>query len=63
MTKASETLHQELPWWSSGLESALQCRGHEFDPWSEKSSHAIELLGPRATIREAMHHNEISHMP
>ena len=23
-----------LPWWSSGKESALECRGHVFDPWS-----------------------------
>ena len=23
-----------LPWRSSGKESALQCRGHGFDPWS-----------------------------
>ena len=23
-----------LPWWSSGKESVLQCRGHRFDPWS-----------------------------
>ena len=22
-----------LPWWSSGYECALQCRGHRFDPW------------------------------
>ena len=22
-----------LPWWSSGKESAYQCRGHGFDPW------------------------------
>ena len=25
-----------LPWWSSGKESALQCRGRGFDPWSGK---------------------------
>ena len=23
-----------LPWWSSGKESALQCRGRRFNPWS-----------------------------
>ena len=23
-----------IPWWSSGWESALQCRGHGFHPWS-----------------------------
>ena len=25
---------QGLPWWSSGKESTLQCRGYRFDPWS-----------------------------
>ena len=25
---------QGLPWWSSGKESPLQCRGHGFHPWS-----------------------------
>ena len=25
---------QGLPWWSSSKESALQGRGHRFDPWS-----------------------------
>ena len=24
-----------LPWWSSGSESACQCRGCGFDPWSK----------------------------
>ena len=32
-----------LPWWSSGWEFACQCRGCEFDPWSEKIPCA---LGP-----------------
>ena len=27
-----------LPWWSSGLESACQCRGHEFNSWSGRIS-------------------------
>ena len=22
-----------LPWWPRGYESALQCRGHWFNPW------------------------------
>ena len=26
--------HHGLPWWSSGWESALQCRGHGFHTWS-----------------------------
>ena len=30
-----------LPWWSSGGEYALQCRGHWFNPWSRKILHAL----------------------
>ena len=41
-----------LPWWRSGWESACQCRGHGFEPWSGKISHAAEQLGPWATITE-----------
>ena len=41
-----------LPWWRSGWESACQCRGHGFEPWSEKILHAAEQLGPWATIAE-----------
>ena len=26
-----------LPWWSSGLDFALQCRGYRFNPWSGSS--------------------------
>ena len=29
-----------LPWWRSGWESACQCRGHGFEPWSGKIPHA-----------------------
>ena len=36
-----------LPWWSSGYESALQRRGHRFDPWSGQSPRATEQLSPR----------------
>ena len=39
-----------LPWWHSGWESACQCRGHGFEPWSGKIPHAAEQLGPWATI-------------
>ena len=49
-------LHQEgwwgLPWWRSGWESACQCRGHGFEPWSGKIPHATEHLGPWATVTE-----------
>ena len=41
-----------LPWWRSGWESACQCRGHGFEPWSGKIPHAGERLGPWATIAE-----------
>ena len=41
-----------LPWWRSGWESACQCRGHGFEPWSGKILHAAEQLGPWATATE-----------
>ena len=41
-----------LPWWRSGWESACQCRGHGFEPWSGKIPHAVEQLSPCATITE-----------
>ena len=41
-----------LPWWRSDWESACQCRGHGFEPWSGKIPHAAEQLGPCTTITE-----------
>ena len=41
-----------IPWWRSGWESACQCGGHGFEPWSGKIPHAAEQLGPWATITE-----------
>ena len=41
-----------LPWWRSGWESACQCRGYGFEPWSGRIPHAAEQLGPWATITE-----------
>ena len=41
-----------LPWWRSGWESACQCRGYGFEPWSGKIPHAAEQLGPWATTTE-----------
>ena len=41
-----------LPWWRSGWESACQCSGHGFEPWSGKIPHAAEQLGPWATTTE-----------
>ena len=43
---------QGLPWWRSGWESACQCRGHRFEPWSGKIPHAAEQLGLWATTTE-----------
>ena len=43
---------QGLTWWRSGWESACQCRGHRFDPWSGKIPHAAEQLSPCATTTE-----------
>ena len=52
----SKNVHQNrqlgLPWWRSGWESACQCRGHGFEPWSGKIPHASEQLGPWATTTE-----------
>ena len=41
-----------LPWWRSGWESACQCRGHGFEPWSVKIPHAAEQQSPWATTTE-----------
>ena len=41
-----------LPWWRRGWESACQYRGHGFKPRSGKIPHALEQLGPWATIAE-----------
>ena len=41
-----------LPWRRSGWESACQCRGHGFEPWSGKIPHAAEQLRPWATTTE-----------
>ena len=45
--------HQSgLPWWSSGEESAWQCRGLGFDPCPGKMPHAKKKLSPCATTTE-----------
>ena len=41
-----------LPWWRSSWESACQCRGRGFEPCSGTIPHAVERLGPWATIAE-----------
>ena len=50
-----------LPWWHSGWESACQCRGHGFEPWSGKIPHAAEQLGPWATITEPVRLEPVLH--
>ena len=50
-----------LPWWRSGWESACQCRGHGFEPWSGKIPHAAERLGPWATIAEPVRLEPVLH--
>ena len=50
-----------LPQWCSGWESARQCRGHGFEPWSGKIPHAAEQLAPWATITEPAHLEPVLH--
>ena len=48
-----------LPWWLRGKESACQCRGHRFDPWSRKIPRpacASQLPSPRTTTTGAWAH-------
>ena len=47
-----KTTMRGLPWWRGGWESACQCRGHGFEPWSGKITHAAEQLGPWVTTTE-----------
>ena len=41
-----------LPRWRSGWESACQCGGYGFKPWSGRILHAAEQLGPCTTTAE-----------
>ena len=54
-SEVREKLMSGLPWWHSGWESACQCGGHGFGPWSGKIPHAVEQLGPWATTTEPAH--------
>ena len=38
-----------LLWWSSGLESTFQCKGHWFDAWSRRIP---QLLSPCTATAE-----------
>ena len=52
-SKSSQKCYSKgLPWWHSGWESACQCGGNGFEPWSGRIPHAAEQLGPWATITE-----------
>ena len=52
LIKILSSYFRGLPWWRSGWESACQCRGHGFEPWSGRIPHAAEQRGPWATITE-----------
>ena len=41
-----------LPWWHSSWESAYQCRGRGFEPWSGRIPRAAKQLGLCATAAE-----------
>ena len=50
--KAFKNADMGLPWWSRGWESAGQCRGQEFNPWSGKTPYATEQLSPCTATTE-----------
>ena len=41
-----KSLPTGLPWWHSGWESACECRGQGFEPWSGRIPRAAGRLGP-----------------
>ena len=54
------TTSSPIPWWSTHWESACQCKGHEFNPWSGKFH--MPGLSPMchnywASVLEHMGHN------
>ena len=55
--KSPQTVHlksqQETSLWSGGRESACQCRGHGFNPWSGKIPHVVGQLSLCTTNTEA----------
>ena len=48
-----ESVGRELPWWSSGKESACLCKGHRFHPRFGKILYAVRQLSLCTTTREA----------
>ena len=53
----TKLIHSRIPWWSSGKESACQCRGHGFDHGSRKIPKATGQLRPGTTTSEPTGHN------
>ena len=49
MKMPNKTKGLGLSWWSSGEESACQCRRHKCDPWFRKIPRAVEQISPCAT--------------
>ena len=49
-----------LPWWLGVEGSACQCRGCGFNPWSEKTPHAMEQLSLCAGTTEPTCYNSWS---
>ena len=54
---AFKVMKEGLSWQSRGWESACWCRGHSFNPWSRKISHAKGQLSLCAATTEPMCHN------
>ena len=53
-----KTKPKGLSWWFSGYESAFQCMGCQFDPWSgAKIQHATGQLSLHTTTAEPAGHN------
>ena len=66
LERTLKTSKKGLPWWRSVWEST--CKGHRFDPWSERIPHAAEQLGLCSTttepaLLEPANHNYWACMP
>ena len=52
---SSEKKMLDLTWWSSSKESACQCRGHRFQPWSRKIGRAGGAAKPSCHSHWGLH--------
>ena len=52
--QVSGRIRVQLRGFSSGKESACQCRGQSFNSWFRKIPHAVEQLSPWALTTESM---------